>query len=136
MNIPTKPTYYTQEELALQKELRKLQNCHIFVNTNFKRTTQPIFALALLESRRRIKVNAKELTFKTLDEVLAVVSTIIKFHHKETQGNVGIWGKTVNYVYHHIENEVFVFNTDGEIIEDVEVNESRATLKLKGKKIC
>jgi len=131
MNIPTKPTYYTQEELALQKELRKFHHCHIFVNTNFKRTSQPIFALALLESRRRIKIDAKELTFKSLDEILVIVSSIVKSHYKETQGDIGIWGKAVNYVYHHYDNKTYLFNHNGNEIENIVINESRAVLSLK-----
>jgi len=131
MNIPNKPREVSAEELKISKELGKFKDCHIFVNTNFKRQSEPIFVLALLESKRKINIEAKELAYKPLDEILVMVSNIIKSHYKETQGNIGIWGNIVNYVYHHTNAETYSFNTNGEDIKGSVIYKSRAILSLR-----
>ncbi|MEA2091327.1 MAG: hypothetical protein U9O83_03050 [Campylobacterota bacterium] len=123
-----------QKQKKYQREVDKFKNCYIFVNTNFKRTTQPIFALAISESSRRIQIKAEKLVFKKDTEILAIVSDIVKAHYEQTQGVVGIWGKIVNYVYHHSDNKSYKFDIDAKEIENITVKESHATLTLKGYK--
>lgn len=117
-------------------ELEKFKDSYIFINTNFKRKSEPIFALAFLESKRHIKINQEKLIFRTDEQILAIVSESIIDNYKETKGNIGIWGDIVNYVYHNYNNETYIFNTNGKMIENIAVNESKATLTLKGKEIC
>jgi len=125
-------------ELEAQKkyseELKKFQNDYVFVNTNFKRTTQPIFVLAYCEAQRRIKLDAHKCVFKSESEILKLVSISVKQHYLKTEGNLGIWGRIESYIYHH-NDKTFTFNTDGKRVTADEVNESKATLLLKGKKL-
>ena len=131
--IPTKPTIYTEEELKMQEELAKYKDCYIFVNTNFKRKSEPIFALAFCEPLRNISIDKKDLIFKTDKEVFAIISDIVKQHFIDTKGKIGIWGNIVNYVYHHKDGYKYIFDKDGNIIKskDTDITENKSTLSLK-----
>ena len=133
--IPTKPKVYTKEELEIKKELEKYRNNYIFINTNFKRKGEPIFALAFCESVRRIKLDSSKFIFKTLDEILVIISDIIKEHYIESQGNIGIWGDVVSYIYNHIDGEAYIFDINGNQIESEPVFESKAILTIQGKQL-
>ena len=116
-----------EDELHKQKlyynEVKRVKNNFIFVNTNFKRKNEPIFALACLEHRRRVHLHVKNVVFKNIEQILQIVAKQVRQHYKETQGKLNIWGEIVNYVYYH-ENEIFTFDTHGEII------------KNQGKRLC
>jgi len=137
--LEIEPAFYQQEiKLAKEKneELAKFANCYIFVNTNFRRSTEPIFVLAFMESRRNIQVDAKDLIFKDISEILEIVSKVVQEHYVYTKGILPVWGKIENYVYHHIDDKSYIFDTNGVIIDkDVEIAESRAILTIKNKEI-
>ena len=65
------------KEINLYKqEVEKFKDSYIFVNTNFKRKNEPIFALAFCENQRRIALYKKEnLLFKTIDEIFEIYNT-------------------------------------------------------------
>jgi hypothetical protein len=129
--IPNKPKVYTQEELEIRAELQKFKDSYIFVNTNFKRKSEPIFALAFCEVKRNIGLDKISLIYKTDEEIFHIISEIIKEHYIDSDGNIGIWGDIVNYVYHHSDGEAYVFDTEGTIIRDIDIFENRAILKLR-----
>lgn len=54
-----------EEHYLYQEEIAKFRNSYIFVNTNFKRTTQPIFTLAIFESQRLIKIREEKFICKS-----------------------------------------------------------------------
>lgn len=65
-----------------KQEKERLKGSYIFVNTNFKRKNEPIFALAFLESKRNISLcDIKELLFKSEEEMLKIVSNLVKNHY-------------------------------------------------------
>jgi len=111
-------------------EMERFQDSYIYVNTNFKRKGEPIFTLAFSESRRRLKIPLENLLFKTESEVLNSASDFIENHFSTTKGDIGIWGKAVNYVFHHNVNK-YIFDTEGNRIYNIDVSETMATLKLK-----
>ena len=133
--IPTKPKEYTQEEIQIQKELTRFKDCYIFVNTNFKRKNEPIFALAFCEYQRNITLDKNDLLCKNDEEIFTYISQIVQEHYSQTEGKIGIWGDIVNYVYHHYDGKTYLFDRDGTQIETIKVVENRATLQLDGKKI-
>ena len=111
-------------------QLKRFQDSYIYVNTNFKRKGEPIFALAFLESRRRLKMPVENLLFKTEDEILNCASDFIAKHFTTTKGDIGIWGKAVNYVFHY-NGKRYNFDTEGNHIYNIDVPETMATLHLK-----
>jgi len=120
-----------KNQKILRAEIDKCQNCYIFINTNFIRKSEPIFVLAFLESKRHIKINSEQLIFKTKNKILDMVSNIVKTHYKKTEGTLPLWGDIANYVYHNSDGSVYVFDTLGKPIKEINVIENRAFLKLK-----
>lgn len=115
-----------------KKEIEKFKDSYIFVNTNFKRKNEPIFALALCENQRRISLyKIENLLFKTMDEIFEILSKEIKKHYLENSDKLGIWGKIVSYQV-HIFDTIYIFDTNGNLkSNDVIVFENKATLKYK-----
>jgi len=129
--IPSKPKEYTKEELEIKKELSKFKNSYIFINTNFKRKSEPIFVLACCERLRNIVLDKNKLIFKSDDEIFDIISIVIQENYINTKGKAAIWGDIVNYVYHHNDGKTYVFDTNGKKIENIKVFENRASLRLK-----
>ena len=118
------------------KEQEKFKSSYIFVNTNFKRKSEPIFALALCEKFRNISLYKKEnLLFKSIEEILNNLSFQIKSHYEENNGGLKIWRKIVNYQV-HLFAKIYVFDVNGNLLEYAnEVSESRATIFVNNKKL-
>lgn len=114
------------------KEEEKFKGSYIFVNTNFKRRSEPIFALAFYEKSRNISLYKKEdLLFKSNEEILDVLSNQIKSHYEENIDGLYIWGKIVSYQI-HLFDKTYIFDVNGNLCKDVnEVFESKAILIIK-----
>ena len=114
-----------------KKEIEKFKDSYIFVNTNFKRKNEPIFALALCENQRRISLyKIENLLFKTIDEIFEILSKEIKKHYLQNKGTLKIWGKINSYQV-HLFGKIYVFDINGDLkINDEIVCENRAVLKI------
>ena len=102
----------------------------LYVNTNFKRNSQPIFALAAMSSLRNVTIDRKN--FENKDEELKYVSNFIKNHYKENNGKLKMWGKIINYVY---KSDAFkkylIFDTEGNITQKTnDFTPANATIKV------
>lgn len=105
-------------QLEAQKAISNIENKlieqnkafkpYLFVDTGFKRTTQPIFALAVSEGQRYLHFD-RDFWFQPLYEQLVIVYERIQEHMDETQGHLGIWG--------YIRRYYFVYDHDGSAIE-------------------
>jgi len=116
--------------------IAKMSQPYIFIDTHFKRKSEPIFVLAFMEGRRRIFIDKEALVYKRLDEALDYVGSIIKEHYRDSKGSLKMWGKIESYVYHHIDGTIWIFDKDGRIIENTEeVTESRVELTIGGRPI-
>ncbi len=90
----------------------------MFVETNFKRANQPIFALAIMEGKRNFKIDRYK--FKNKDEELEFVKDFVKKHYKENNGKIELWGKIKHYVYKSDWfNKYLIIDIDGNIITEV-----------------
>ena len=114
-----------------KRRLEALQNPYIFVDTNFKRLGEPIFALAMLEGKRRIKLDKKAFSLKSKDEIDTHVGRMVKLHYKWKNGKLPMWGEIRAYLFYDTQGKRTVYSVLGEVIEDDTVQESRATLKIK-----
>jgi hypothetical protein len=113
------------------KEYEKFTEVYIFVNTNFKRASQPIFALAIMESFRYVLPNIEKLIFKSDKEVLDTISKFVKSHFIENEGELKMWGKIDIYIYHHYDGKTYTFNKDGEIVKNAPIIfEDHASISL------
>lgn len=115
-----------------KKEIEKFKDSYVFVNTNFKRKNEPIFALALCENQRRVSLYKNEnLLFKSIDEIIEILSIKIKKHYLQNSDKLGIWGKIVSY-HVHLFDKIYVFDTSGSLKSNDEIIfENRAVLKYK-----
>ena len=114
-----------------QIEIAKLQTPYIFIDTNFKRTTQPIFVLAFSEGLRRITLDKEDLYDLSKEERLSQVAKLVAKHYKKSGGEITVWGKIHAYNFHDIDGAIYIYDTEGNLIEkDADVSESRATLSI------
>ena len=93
----------------------------IFVDTHFKRTTQPIFALAVCEHQRHIRLD--EATLKAYFQAderdqIVLIGEVVRNHYVQHEGRLGIWGTIGQYVLTLGPNKVVVLRPDGSVTED------------------
>ena len=118
------------------KELDEMEEPYIFVDTKFKRNNEPIFALAFMESKRRIKLDKVFCIYKSKQNILDEVIRLIQKHFEDNEGRLKLWGKIDLYVYHHIDGSRYIFTPDGKLLDDrEEISESKAELHLGNKLI-
>lgn len=106
---------------------------YIFINTNFKRKNEPIFALAIMESRRRIQLDKKMYLEKNEDELNTYISNVVKLHYKWENGKLPLWGDIKAYIYYDIKGNRTVYSPLGNIIETEAIQETRACVTLKNR---
>ena len=119
-----------------QRRLRAFKNPYIYIDTNFRRAGQPIIALAMLESKRRICLNKEMYLEKSEDEIHSYISNVIKLHYKSKNGKLPIWGTIRAYLYYDTDGKRTVYSSLGEIKESDSIEESRAMVSIKNKHLA
>jgi hypothetical protein len=117
-------TLYKEEE-------QKFKSSYIFIDTNFKRESEPMGALTICEHFRRISLyKVEKFLFKSTNEILELLKIDIKKHYKKNQEGLNIWGKIVSYQLHLL-GEIYLFDTNGELkIDQIPVIESKAEIRI------
>lgn len=116
-----------------KRRLSALKQPYIFVDTNFKRKGEPIFALAALENRRRIILDKELYLSKTQEELSDYISNAVKLHYIWSNGKLPLWGNIRAYLYYDEQGNRTVYNTLGDVIKDEDIWETRASVTLKNK---
>lgn len=111
----------------LNDEVKKYKNSYIYIDTNFKRTTQPIFMLAMMQGVRYVYFNKKELVFKSLDKQLQFILKVVKNHYKNTK-KLPLFGEITGYKFNHL-GKSYSFDVDG-ALQDREIYESVAWIEI------
>jgi hypothetical protein len=112
--IPKVQRIKTRQEIVLEKEQQRFKNCYLFINTNFKRKSEPIMALIFMQSKIYIAPkNIGNLYFKTDDEILTIVSNYVKDDYFTCNGNIVIFGKIDSYYWHNTDGKVYRFDKNG-----------------------
>jgi hypothetical protein len=120
-----------KEAKIYKKEYDSFAYCYIFANTNFRRKNEPIFMLSFLESKRRLALKTENLMFRSDEEILKKVGTIIRRHYRLKKGTLPVWGDIKSYQYHHKDDKTYLFDIHGNYIPNDGVCESLATIGLK-----
>lgn len=116
------------------KLIAQMPQSYVFINTNFKRRNEPIFALAFSEGARRIYIDKTKI-FESSDDGLSIVKKLVINNYNKTGGSLPMWGKIDNYIY-HVHDKIYVLSKDGEIqSEKSEVFESKASLLVGNREI-
>jgi len=91
----------------------KMDNTYIEVDVNFTRTTESIFTLMAVSSKRRVVFDKEALVDKSDEEIFEAIGLVVKKHYEETKGELAIWGKIVGYTYYHIDKNAYAFDAKG-----------------------
>ena len=124
---------FCEECRDMKRRYDALGQPYIFVDTNFSRKGEPIFALAMLESKRRIKIDKVQYLERSVSENLIYVANSVRLHYKENTGTLALWGKIRAYLYYDGEGTRTILNSLGDVQEVDDICESRAILKLGNK---
>lgn len=89
----------------------------LFVETYFRRTSQPIFVLAALESRRRIYIEAA-IRDLALEDQIPRLKPIIEQHYQQHAGLLPLWGRIAEYKYVYAKDRQLIFDTTGKLVEE------------------
>ncbi len=101
---------------------------YIWVNTHFRRTTQPLFALAACEPQRYLGLDW-QLPRQPMEKQLVKVRQCIAEHWADTQGDLGIWGTIQEYWYFWQPRRAVRLSPEGNVLGDWErAVPSRATV--------
>jgi hypothetical protein len=130
-----------KDEIAAAREkedkILAMKDPWIYVDTHFKRAGQPIFALAIMEGTRRIRIDKERLIDRSLESTLVYVAELIRKHYSQKKGALPMWGKIRSYLYHHTDGSRYLFDTQGSLtLGEEDVTESQAKLTLKGRDIA
>jgi hypothetical protein len=125
-----------REARNARRDLTRMPQPYIFVNTHFKRTTEPIFVLAYLEKSRNLSI-PKEQVYYSDDEGISMVLNMVKSHYKkQPNGELKLWGKIESYIY-HVNHKIIEFDPLGNIIrEGKDEHHSQATLFVGSKQLA
>lgn len=117
------------EVQKLYNERVKFRGSYIYIDTDFRRKSEPIFALAMAQNLRYISLTPflDELCFKALNEQLEVVSKITKSYYQKTQ-TLPIFGAITGFKLYFL-GKNYSIDTDGKFV-DKEIYEQVATIKF------
>ena len=96
------------------EEEREAFKPYLWVDTGFKRTSQPIFALAVCEHRRYLDF-PKGFWRLSIDRQLGRAQCRVREHVYETGGELGIWGHITQYWFYYKKNAAYLLALNGEV---------------------
>jgi len=102
----------------IKAELEKQKNASkpfIFIDTDFKRKSEPVFVLAGMQNRRYITID-DAVAHKPLDKQLQDIQEIVTAHY-QTDPIVDLWGQVQRYAYFYQADYIVVFSVTGEILD-------------------
>jgi len=102
----------THEEI--KEQLAKMEEPYIYIDTAFIRKGKSIHQLYKQTHKRRIKISKESLLNICLDDSLGMVQGLIKDHHIQTKGDLGIFGKIRFYYYKHHDGSIYGYDKYGE----------------------
>ena len=117
------------EVQKLYNERVKFRGSYIYIDTDFRRKSEPIFALAMAQHLRYISLTPflDELCFKALDEQLKVISKITKSYYQKTQ-TLPIFGAITGFKLYFL-GKNYSIDTNGNFT-DKEIAEQVAVIKF------
>ena len=107
---------------------------YVFIYTEFKRTSQPIFALAFMEGHRHLSL-PNEYKLENLDTQIKFVKKLVVEHYKNESGILPVWGEIKNYIFNVAEDSQLIFSPNGEVVDNKTCSQNVATIKLGNKDI-
>ena len=89
---------YEKELSKILKRINRDFQPYIFVDTGFKRVSQPVFVLAFSEGFRHISIAGQDVLEDEEAELERIIN-IANQHYDENNGVLPVWGRILRYVY-------------------------------------
>jgi len=102
----------------IKAELEKQKHAFkqfIFIDTDFKRKSEPIFVLAGMQNRRYLTID-DAVALKPLDKQLYDVQKIVTTDYQASP-ILELWGEVQRYAYFYQTGYIVVFSVNGEILD-------------------
>ena len=112
---------------SIQQEIQSIKTQFqpvLFVDTDFKRTTEPLFALSLSENHRYIDC-AEQLINRPVHDQVTIAGQLAAKHYEANDGVADVWGQIQRYVFTYAEGQLVVFDTKGGVIGECDVVQPR-----------
>lgn len=107
----------------------------MFVETNFKRRNEPLFALSAMESKRWIVF---ERSFRALPAIkqIHVAGKRTRSHYNEHDGVLPLWGTIQHYVLFLTPETTLLLGIDGRVVEsDPAARINTVNLSIGGRRV-
>ncbi|SOB74728.1 hypothetical protein SAMN04488490_0254 [Marinobacter sp. LV10R510-11A] len=107
-----------QRIIRLKKRLAEEKTAfkpYLWVDTGFKRKSQPLFALAACEHQRYLHF-AKGFWRMALDQQLGRAQCMVREHVYRTGTDLGIWGGIEQYWFYYKKDAAYLLARNGEVI--------------------
>ncbi len=104
--------------VEIQAELGKKKHASkqfVFIDTDFKRQSQPIVALSAMQHRRYLTID-DAVTVSPLDKQLKDIQEIVMAHY-QANPILDLWGQVQRYAYFYQPDFIVVLSTGGEIVD-------------------
>lgn len=123
--------HYYEPLLNAIQQLEAMKTPYLFMETYFKRVNEPLFVLALMDSKRRMMLPKEAFLNQSKESIEAYVAYCIKEHYAITQGYLAMWGKIHLYILFHPDGKKYIFNIHGNLLAvETYSEESEAFLRL------
>lgn len=91
----------------------------LFVDTGFKRCSEPIVVLGLTESKRWLGFE-RAFVDHDLSEQFTLASRRVVAHYRDSGGSLPIWGAIRRYLFEYAQDAVLIFDTAGHAIGETD----------------
>lgn len=117
--------YELERDRRLSQAAEKFRSTYIFVNTTNSKISLPAEVSITMDYFDDMKILRRpylvEMIDRTDKEIFILISNIIKEHYADSNGRIFPWGDIVNYTYYHNDNKAYLFDIDGNQIENIDV---------------
>jgi len=100
--------------MMILNQVNNQQEPYIYIDTKFKRRGKSMHDLYKQRYKQRIMVRKESLLLLNHDECLDMIQALIKEHHIQTQGDLGILGEVRFYYFSNSSGNIYGFDKYGE----------------------
>ena len=112
------------------KSRRSSFKSYVFIDTEFKRTTESIIAIACMQANQYFSLDYS-IRKRPKSEQISHVLQFINTHYQESSGRLPLFGGIKRYWFYYENNKAYKISTDGIVLSDVELPSiSRAMISL------
>jgi len=100
--------------MRMRVQVNEMSEPCIMIDSEFERKHKSMHDLYKARHKKRIMIRKESLVFLNLTECLDMVELMVKEHHAQTQGDLGILGKVRFYYFRNSDGNIYGFDQYGE----------------------